>query len=353
VTSKKSVDVRRPPYTITEKAADYLVKIAEITTRLEYGTDFKRDIKLHRENRVRTIHSSLAIEGNSLTLGEVTAVIQGKVVAGKQAEIKEVRNAYEAYDRIMTFDPYKIADFLKAHKLMTQGLVKEAGKFRSGDIGVFDGDVAVHIGARPQFVPQLMEDLFAWAKASDAHPVLKSAIMHYEIETIHPFADGNGRMGRLWQTLLLAQWNAIFAWIPMESVLYQNRPQYYKAIEDARKVNDSGAFIEFTLSALYEIIEEQAKRQVKHKDKHQVELTEAQSAVLKSLGNGPLSRKDIFAAISMSGDSRAFKRHIEPLLQRSLIEMTVPDRPNSRLQKYSLTADGTAVIAEHSGEKQA
>jgi Fic family protein len=126
--------MNKPPYTITEKAADYLAKIVETVIRIEFGTGFKRDIKLHRENRVRTIHSSLAIEGNSLTLGEVTAVIEGKVVAGKQTEVQEVKNAYEAYDKIMTFDPYKIADFLKAHKLMTQGLVKEAGKFRSGVI---------------------------------------------------------------------------------------------------------------------------------------------------------------------------------------------------------------------------
>jgi Fic family protein len=330
----------KPPYTITEKAADYLAKIAETVTRLDFGTGFKRDIKLHRENRVRTIHSSLAIEGNSLTIGEVTAVIEGKVVAGKQTEIKEVKNAYEAYDKIMSFDPYAINDFLKAHKLMTQGLVKEAGKFRSGDVGVFDGTVAVHIGARPQFVPQLMTDLFDWAKGSELHPVLKSAILHYEIETIHPFADGNGRMGRLWQTLLLAKWNAIFAWIQMESVLYQNRPQYYQAIEDAREANDSGIFIEFTLSAIFDII----ALQTKHQDKHQVDLSNTQIAVLKALKNKPLSRKDIFTAIGMNSDSRAFKRHIEPLLAADLIEMTVPDKPNSRLQKYRLTGKGKKHI---------
>jgi Fic family protein len=244
----------KPPYTITEKSADYLAKIVEAVTRLEFGTEFKRDIKLHRENRVRTIYSSLAIEGNTLSLHEVTAVLEGRVVAGRQEEIKEVKNAYEAYDKIMTLNPYAVGDFLKAHKLMTQGLVKESGRFRSGDVGVFDGDKAVHIGARPQFVPQLIEDLFRWAKESELHPVLKSAILHYEIENIHPFADGNGRMGRLWQTLLLAQWNAIFAWIPMESVLYQNRPRYYQAIEDARKADDSGIFVEFTLSAFYDSI---------------------------------------------------------------------------------------------------
>ena len=251
----------KPPYTITEKAADYLAKIVETVTRLELATGFARDIKLHRENRVRTIHASVAIEGNALSLDDVTAVLQGKLVAGKQEDIKEVKNAYEAYDHIMTFDPHSVSDFLNAHKLMTQGLVKEAGIFRSGDVGVLDGDKVVHIGARPQFVPHLMEDLFGWAKASELHPVLKSAILHYEIETIHPFADGNGRMGRLWQTLVLAKWNALFAWIPMETVLHQNRPHYYQAIEDARKANDSGAFIEFTLSAIFDIIARQAKHQ--------------------------------------------------------------------------------------------
>jgi Fic family protein len=239
-------------------------------------------------------------------------------------------------------------DFLKAHKLMTQGLVKEAERFRSGDVGVFDGDVAVHVGARPQFVPQLMEDLFAWAQASELHPVLKSAILHYEIETIHPFSDGNGRMGRLWHTLLLVKWNEIFAWIPMESVLYQNRPQYYQAIQDARKVDDSGAFIEFTLSALLDVIKHQVEHQdkhiVEHQVKHKVDLTEIQLAVLKSLKGKALSRKEIFLTIELSGDSRAFKRHIEPLLAEGLIEMTVPDKPNSRMQKYRLTMRGEDII---------
>lgn len=335
---------QKPPYTITEKAASYLAKIVETITRLEFGTDFKRDIRLHRENRMRTIHSSLAIEGNSLSLGEVTAVIEGKVVAGRQAEIKEVKNAYEAYDKIMTFNPYSLKDFLKAHKLMTQGLVEESGKFRSRDVAVFDGNVAIHVGARPQFVPQLIEDLFNWARESELHPVLKSAILHYEIETIHPFSDGNGRMGRLWQTLLLAKWNTLFTWIPMESILYKNRPQYYQAIEASRQANDSGAFIEFTLSALYEIIESQDKHQDKHRVKHQVELSDISISILKALSNNALSRKEIFSSLKMNGDSRAFKRHIAPLIHDGLIEMTLPDKPNSRLQKYRLTSAGIKTI---------
>jgi len=336
----------KPPYTITEKAADYLAKIVETVTRLEYGTEFKRDIRLHRENRVRTIHSSLAIEGNTLTIDEVTAVIEGKVVAGKQTEIKEVKNAYEAYDQIMTFDPYVIKDFLNAHKLMTGGLVVESGKFRSGDVGVFDGDVAVHIGARPQFVPGLMEELFAWAKESALHPVLKSAILHYEIETIHPFADGNGRMGRLWQTLLLAKWNAIFAWIPMEALVYENRPQYYETLYESQHSNDSSSFVEFALETILDAIIAQGKHRDGHRDEHIVEhkvtLSETQVAVLKALQNTELSRKDVFMAIGMTNDFRAFKRIIEPLIEAGLIEMTVPDKPSSKLQKYRLADSGKA-----------
>ncbi len=350
----------KPPYTISEKAADYLAKIVETATRLSYGTVFLRDIKLHRENRLRTIHSSLAIEGNALSLGEVTAVIEGKVVAGKQEDVKEVKNAYEAYDRMMTFSPYSTADFLKAHKLVTQGLVSESGKFRSGDVGVFDGDIAVHMGARPQFVLPLMKDLFHWAKSSDLHPVLKSAILQYEVETIHPFSDGNGRMGRLWQTLILVKWNPIFAWIPMEAVLYQNREQYYQAIQDSRKANDSGIFIEYTLSALYQMLVQQEmhqseyadEHQDKHQDKHQedqrekhwdefpAEMNEAAVAVLKSIGEKALSRKEIFIAIGMYGDSRSFKRNISPLITDGFIEMTIPDKPNSKQQKYRLTEKG-------------
>ena len=326
----------KPPYTVTEKAADYLAKIVEAVTRLEFGTNFNRDIQLHRENRLRTIHSSLAIEGNTLSLGEVTAVLQGKVVAGRQEEIKEVKNAYEAYDKIMTFSPYSIPDFLKAHQLMTEGLVEESGEFRSGDVGVFSGETVVHVGARPQFVSQLIEELFNWAEASELHPVLKSAISHYEIETIHPFSDGNGRMGRLWQTLLLAKWNPIFAWLPMETVLYQNRSRYYQAIEDARTANDSGVFIEFTLSALLDIILLQERHQVEHQEKHQVELPRVQMEILELIKNKTLSRKEIFIAIGMAGDSRAFKRHVVPLLNAGLIEMTISDKPNSRLQKYRL-----------------
>jgi Fic family protein len=252
-----------PPYTITLKSADYLAKIVETVTRLEVRTGWGRDIQLHSQNRVRSIYSSLAIEGNTLSLDEVTDVLNGKLVAGKQAEIKEVKNAFEAYDRIMAFDPYKVKDFIKAHKLMTDGLVAESGKFRSGDVGVFDGDVLIHPGARPQFVPELISDLLGWAKETELHPIIKSAVVHSEIETIHPFADGNGRTGRLWQTLILAKWNPLFEWIPMETVVYEKRQEYYDALHAAQNANNSSVFTEFILSALLETVEAQSRLQAK------------------------------------------------------------------------------------------
>jgi Fic family protein len=312
-----------------------LAKIVETVTKLEYGTGFKRDIRLHRKNRMRTIHSSLAIEGNSLTLGEVTAVIEGKVVAGKQTEIKEVKNAYEAYDKIMTLDPYDVKDFLKAHKLMTEGLVDEAGKFRSGDVGVFDGDVAVHIGARPQFVSDLIKDLFDWAKDSGLHPVLKSAILHYEIETIHPFADGNGRMGRLWQTLLLAKWNAIFAWIPMESVMNQNRPEYYDALYYGQHSGDSSRFIEFTLLALLEVLQKtNTDLLTAEQDNAQVTDQVDRAEKIIEFCVQPKSREEIQSFVGIAHREHFRAKILKPLLDSGRLKMTIPDKPNSRNQKY-------------------
>lgn len=284
---------------------------------------------------MRTIHSSLAIEGNSLTLGEVTAVIEGKVVAGKQTEIKEVKNAYEAYDKIMTLDPYDVKDFLKAHKLMTEGLVDEAGKFRSGDVGVFDGDVAVHIGARSQFVSDLIKDLFDWAKDSGLHPVLKSAILHYEIETIHPFADGNGRMGRLWQTLLLAKWNAIFAWIPMESVMNQNRPEYYDALYYGQHSGDSSRFIEFTLLALLEVLQKtNTDLLTAEQDNAQVTDQVDRAEKIIEFCVQPKSREEIQSFVGIAHREHFRAKILKPLLDSGRLKMTIPDKPNSRNQKY-------------------
>lgn len=184
------------------------------------------------------------------------------------------------------------------------------------------------------------------------HPLLKSAIIHCEIETIHPFADGNGRMGRLWQTLILAKWNEIFAWLPMESLIYEKRPRYYTVLQNAQRKNDASEFIEFTLSAILETVEMQEKYQEEHKDEHKDEhiveqLSDTMILVLRALEPKSLSRKEIFEAIGMKNDFRAFKRNVEPLLTDGLIEMTVPDKPSSKLQKYRLTNKGKTAIRKN------
>lgn len=208
-------------------------------------------MKLRKENRIKSIHSSLAIENNSLTEKQVTDIIDGKRVLGDPKEIREVKNAYDAYEEILTLDLYRQKVFLKAHRLLTAGIVNEAGKYRSRDIGIFDeiGNV-VHMGARPQYLQALMDDLFAWGKNDNTPELIKSCVFHYEIETIHPFADGNGRMGRLWQTVILANWNPIFAWIPIETLIYENQRDYYKVLEQVDQETNSNRFIEFMLAII-------------------------------------------------------------------------------------------------------
>ncbi len=239
----------KPPFTLTNTMLHQVIEISRVLGILEFSV--KSDLKLRKENRIKSIHSSLAIENNSLTEKQVTDIIDGKRVLGDPKEIREVKNAYDAYEEILTLDPYRQKDFLKAHRLLTAGIVNEAGKYRSRDVGIFDeiGNV-VHMGARPQYLQALMDDLFAWGKNDNTPELIKSCVFHYEIETIHPFADGNGRMGRLWQTVILANWNPIFAWIPIETLIYENQRDYYKVLEQVDQETNSNRFIEFMLAII-------------------------------------------------------------------------------------------------------
>ncbi len=239
----------KPPFTLTNTMLHQVIEISRVLGILEFRV--KSDLKLRKENRIKSIHSSLAIENNSLTEKQVTDIIDGKRVLGDPKEIREVKNAYDAYEEILTLDPYRQKDFLKAHRLLTAGIVNEAGKYRSRDVGIFDemGNV-VHMGARPQYLQALMDDLFTWGKNDNTPELIKSCVFHYEIETIHPFADGNGRMGRLWQTVILANWNPIFAWIPIETMIYENQRDYYKVLEQVDQETNSDRFIEFMLAII-------------------------------------------------------------------------------------------------------
>ncbi|MDE6738102.1 MAG: Fic family protein [Lachnospiraceae bacterium] len=249
----------QPPFSMNEEITNLIVEIGEYVGTITTYDAMRPNPILRRENQIKTIHSSLAIEQNTLTLKQVTDVINGKRILGPPQDIREVKNAYEAYERVSVLDPYSVKNLLLAHKIMMEGLVKEAGSFRSGNVGIYAGTKLIHAGTPAKYVPDLMKQLFTWLKQSKYHPLVKSCIFHYEFEFIHPFADGNGRTGRLWQSLILQKWKEVFAWIPVETLVYENQDEYYKILQQADKVGDSTKFVEFMLgmirNALKEIIE--------------------------------------------------------------------------------------------------
>lgn len=242
---------KKPPFEITNAMIDRVAEIAELVGRLS-TSQLSSSPTLRRANRIRTIHGSLAIEQNTLTLEQVTAVLNGKRVLAPPKDIAEVKNAYEIYERLDELDPYSVDDLLSAHGVMTCGLLDESGVFRTRPVGVVDGEGHIlHFGTLPQYVPGLMAELLDWVKTSDVHMLIRSCVFHYEFELIHPFADGNGRVGRLWHTLLLSQWNSAFAWLPVESIIYDRQEAYYAAINASNDAGESTAFIEFMLGAIH------------------------------------------------------------------------------------------------------
>ncbi len=248
-----------PPFTMNEEITNMVIEIGELVGQLTVYDDFQTNLKLRRENRIKTIHSSLAIENNTLTIEQVTDVINGRKVLAPPQDIHEVKNAYEAYEELQKMNPYSIKDLLKAHKFMMSGLVREAGVFRSGNVGVYSGDVLIHAGSPANYVPELMKDLFSWLKSSKLHPLIKGCIFHYEFEFIHPFADGNGRTGRLWHSLILQKWKPFFAWLPIETMIYDNQEKYYEAINKSNSLGESTEFVRFMLKVIQDTLSEIVK----------------------------------------------------------------------------------------------
>ena len=242
---------KKPPYEITNTIIDSVAEIAELVGRLTSTNQLSSNPTLCRSNRIRTIHGSLAIEQNTLSLEQVTAVLNGKHVLAPPKDIAEVKNAYEIYERLDELDPYSVDDLLTAHGIMTRELVDESGMFRTRPVGVVDQEGRVlHFGKLPQYIPDLVMELLDWVNNSDVHMLIRSCVFHYEFELIHPFADGNGRVGRLWHTLLLSKWNPAFAWLPVESIIHDRQEEYYAAINASNDAGESTVFIEFMLSAI-------------------------------------------------------------------------------------------------------
>lgn len=321
-----------PPYTISDKIVNLISEITEILTKFTIDEKMNPNPRLRRDNRVKTIHASLAIENNSLSLEQMTQIINGKRILGAPNEICEVKNAFEAYEHLLEMNPYSRKDMLKAHKMLMQDLTKEAGAFRQGGVGIFAGEKLVHMAPPAERVPQLMKELMDWVKRDSAHPLIKSCVFHYEFEFIHPFADGNGRMGRMWQTLLLYQWKTIFGWLPIETLIRERQEEYYRVLGEADSRADSGVFIEFLLQAIYDALEEtegteQATEQV----------TEQVERLLNVLGKETLSTKELMGRLGLKHRPTFRNNYLLPAIELGLIEMTIPDKPNSSKQKYRIS----------------
>ncbi len=248
---------KKPPFEINEKIMTYVIEIAELVGKVSIKNALSANPTLRRTNRIRTVYSSLAIEQNTLDIEQVTAVLSGKRVIAPPKDIAEVRNAYEIYECMDSLNPYSVEDLLKAHSIMVKDIVSEAGEFRSRPVGIVDGNGKVlHFGTLPQYVPKLICELLEWAETSTFHMLIKSCVFHYEFELIHPFSDGNGRIGRLWHTLMLSKWNPLFAWLPIESIIHDNQKSYYDAINISNSKGESTVFIEFMLSVIKQALKE-------------------------------------------------------------------------------------------------
>lgn len=321
-----------PPYTITNKIVDLIAGISELIGHITVTSGLNNNPKLRRANRIKTIQASLAIENNTLTVEQITALLNGKRILGTPAEIKEVKNAYEVYEQLLTFNPYSVSDLLKAHGIFMADLVKNAGHFRTGGVGVFKGRQVVHMAPPAEFVPEHIGNLINWYQKSTAHPLIKSAVFHYEFEFIHPFADGNGRMGRLWHTLLLAEWKEILAWIPVETLVKERQEEYYDALGKADKEADSTVFVEFMLTALRDALKE-----IPPTDQDSDQETDRVKKLLQVLANDTLTAAELMERLSLKHRPTFRNNYLKPALAKGLIEMTVPDKPNSKNQKYRKT----------------
>ena len=322
-------ELYNPPYTITNKIVALIAEISELIGHITVTSGLNNNPKLRRANRIKTIQASLAIENNTLTVEQITALLNGKRILGTPAEIKEVKNAYEVYEQLLTFNPFSVSDLLKAHGILMADLVKNAGHFRAGGVGVFKGSQVVHMAPPAELVPEHIANLLAWYQKSTAHPLIKSAVFHYEFEFIHPFADGNGRMGRLWHTLLLAEWKEILAWIPAETLVKERQEEYYDALGKADKEADSTVFVEFMLTALRDALKEiPATDPVGDQDGDPVK------RLLNVLEDKELSITELMNLLNLKHKPTFRQNYLKPALKNGLIEMTIPDKPNSKNQKY-------------------
>ena len=314
-----------PPFKITSQIIDLISQISEAVGEINSLENSPRHLELRKENRIKTIHSSLAIENNSLTLEQITAIIEGKRVLGSPNEIQEVKNALQAYELLLTLNPYEEKDLLKAHKLMMADLVERNGKYRKDGVGIFDGNQVVHLAPPADRVPFLMSDLFEWLKNSDVHPLIKSCVFHYEFEFIHPFQDGNGRMGRLWQTVILKEWKSVFAWLPIETLIKENQVEYYNALNSSDSDANSTNFTVFMLQTILRTIKEIIETENKITLKITVKITANQKKILEAIKQNPfVTQEELSSIVGIA--KLNINKNMKKLQEQGIIERVGADK---------------------------
>ena len=323
----------QPPFHITNSMLMYVSSISEKVGEINILQNMEAKPHLRKNNRIKSVHASLKIEANSLSLGQVRDVIEGHLVLGEQKEIQEVKNAYAAYQELEKVDPYSLEDLKRLHGIMTRYTVEESGSFRKGEEGVFNGDQCIFMAPPARMVPGLMTDLFDWMEREQktVHPLILSSVFHYEFVFIHPFADGNGRMARLWHTALLSKWKPVFAYIPIESQIAKFQDDYYKAIADCHKAGNSDAFIEFMLKQIEDILEEISGQPAEEGEP----LTEYVKKMLAVMEFGvPYTSRAIMDKLGLKSKETFRKNYLGPAMALKMVEMTIPDKPRSRNQRY-------------------
>lgn len=308
-----------PPYQITPKIVDLVSRISEAVGVFVHA---REELRLHRVNRIKSIQGSLAIEGNTLTTDQITAILDGKPVVAPVNEIQEIRNAVKAYELLDELNPDSMDDLLKAHLTMEAGLIDDAGRFRRQGVGVASGEDIIHYAPPAERVPYLMRDLFDWLNETDEHPLIKSSVFHYEFEFIHPFSDGNGRTGRLWQTLILSKWRPVFKHLPIENIVYKYRNEYYHAIAVSGGEAGCAPFIEFILNVIDETLTMVNSVPPTTRDK-----------ILEQMRANPgITRNELAAIVGLTPD--AIKYHLHKMTGEGIIT-----RHGSARSGYWVVAD--------------
>jgi len=326
----------KPPYTLTNRMVSLVEQIGEALGRGsllgEHG------LHLRRANRIRSVHGSVAIEGNTLSEDQITAILEGKRVMAPPHEILEVKNAIKAYGQLSGWNPLKENNLLEAHAVLMEGLLEDAGAYRKRNAGVMGKEGVIHLAPPADRLPFLMKQLFEWLGSATVHPLIAAAIFHYEFEFIHPFADGNGRMGRLWQTLFLSRWNPVFSDIAVESIIYEHQQDYYHAINQSNSAVDCAPFVEFMLEIIREtLMGDQVIEQA----------TDQVVRLVKTMALDRLSALELMGKLGLSHRPTFRKNYLRPALDGGLIEMTAPDSPRSPTQKYFLTEKGKRMLEKY------